>query len=64
MQELQQQLQIEFERKLVPAIDQLANEKQLAVIFNAQQGLVWADPSLDITQELIDLLNSESPDSP
>ena len=60
VQELQQQLQIEFERRLIPAINQLASDKQLSFIFNAQQGLVWADPTLDITDELIDILNNEA----
>ena len=62
--ELQQQLQLEFEQRLLPAIDQLAAQQGLSFIFNAQQGLVWADPSLDVTQELIDLLNNPSPAAP
>ena len=62
VQELQQQLQLDFEGRLIPAIDQLATEKGLAFILNAQQGLVWADPSLDLSQELIDLLNT--PETP
>lgn len=64
VQELQQQLQLEFQRRLLPAIDQLAADKQLSFIFNAAQGLVWADSSFDLTQELIDLLNSEQPPVP
>ena len=47
------QLQREFETKLIPAIDKMAAEKGLSFIFNAAQGLVWADPALDLTQELI-----------
>jgi Skp family chaperone for outer membrane proteins len=57
VQELQQQLQSEFERRLVPAIDQLAAQEGLSFLFSAQQGLVWADPSLDLTQALLDLVN-------
>ena len=64
VQELQQQLQLEFQRRLLPAIDKLAADKQLSFIFNAQQGLVWADSSLDLTQELIDILNSEQEPAP
>ena len=64
VQELQQQLQSEFERRLVPAIDQLATQQGLSFIFSAQQGLVWADPSLDLTQALIDLVNSPAPAAP
>jgi len=62
--ELQQSLQAEFETKLIPAIDKLAAEKGLSFIFNAAQGLVWADPSLDLTQELIDTLNSQVATTP
>ena len=62
VQELQQQLQLDFERRLLPAIDQLATEKGLAFILSAQQGLVWADPSFDLSQELIDMLNA--PETP
>ncbi len=51
---LQQTLQIEFQQKLLPVIDQVANEKQLDFIFSvADSGLVWAVPSLDVTDEII-----------
>ncbi len=51
---LQQTLQIEFQQKLLPVIDQVANEKQLDSIFNVgESGLVWAAPSLDLTDEII-----------
>jgi len=62
--ELQLQLQSDFERRLLPAIDQLATQRGLSFIFSTQQGMVWADPSLDITQELIDLVNSPAPVTP
>ncbi len=64
VQELQQQLQLDFEQRLLPAIDQLATQQGLSFIFSAQQGLVWADPSLDLTQALIDLVNSPTPPAP
>ena len=64
VQELQQQLQLEFEKKLLPAIDAMAAEKGLSFIFNASQGLIWADPSLDLTEELIVLLNTQAAATP
>ncbi len=64
VQELQQKLQIEFQQKLVPVIEQVAAEKELAFIFSTDGGLVWADPSLDVTQELIDRLNAGSTGTP
>ncbi len=62
--ELQQRLQGEFQTKLIPAIDKMAAEKGLSFIFNAAQGLVWADPSLDLTEELIETLNSQVATTP
>ncbi len=51
---LQQTLQIEFQQKLLPVIDQVANEKQLESIFSVgDSGLVWAASSLDLTDEII-----------
>ena len=51
---LQQTLQIEFQQKLLPVIDQVANEKDLDFIFSvADSGLVWASISLDLTDEII-----------
>ena len=64
VQDLQVRLQGEFETKLIPAIDKMAAEKGLSFIFSAAQGLVWADPALDLTQELIDSLNAEAATTP
>jgi Skp family chaperone for outer membrane proteins len=52
--QLTQQLQMEFERRLTPIIDKVAKAKQVHFVFNAQDsGLVWADPSMDLTAEVI-----------
>ena len=64
VQELQQKLQIEFQQKLVPVIEQVAAEKDLSFIFSTDGGLVWAKPNLDVTQELIDRLNAGSAGAP
>ena len=65
VQELQQELQIEFQKKLVPVIEQLAADKGLSFIFSASEGgLIWADPAMDITQELIDKLDQASAGTP
>ena len=51
---LQNQLQEEFQRRLTPVIGLVAVEKNLHLLFSvADSGLVWADPSLDITTEVI-----------
>ena len=56
--DLRQQLQIEFEQKLQPAIDEVATETGLDFLFGVGQGMVWANRSLDLTQVVIDKLNS------
>lgn len=55
---LQQQLQEDFQRKLNPVIDKVAREKQVHMVFSASDsGLVWADPGLDLTTEVITAFN-------
>jgi outer membrane protein len=54
MQELQQQLQLDFQRKLSPVIQQIAVEKGLHMLLSqTDAGLVWAEPGLDLTTEII-----------
>jgi outer membrane protein len=54
MQDLQQQLQLDFQRKLSPIIQQLAVEKGLHILLSqTDAGLVWAEPGLDLTSEII-----------
>ncbi len=60
---LQQELQIEFETLLSPAIDEVATEKGLDFLMAVGPGVIWANRSLDLTQDVIDKLNSE-PSSP
>jgi len=51
---LQTQLQDEFQLRLTPIIQQLATERGLHMLFSVvDSGLVWADPSLDISVEVI-----------
>ena len=54
VQNLQQQLQDDFQRKLTPVLAKVAQEKQLHMIFSVtDSGLVWGDPALDLTDEII-----------
>lgn len=65
VQALRQELETEFQKQFVPAIEQLAAERELQFLFNVGDGsLVWADRSLDLTQDLIDAVNSTSGDTP
>ena len=54
VQALQQELQEEFQRKLIPIIAQVALSMGLHMVFSQlDAGLVWADTGLDITAEII-----------
>ena len=62
VQELQQDLQNEFQRKLLPIVQQVAQEKALQILFSAaDSGIVWADPGLDITNDVIKRFDAASP---
>jgi outer membrane protein len=57
---LTQQLQGEFERRLTPVVDRVAKEKGVHFIFSAQEsGLVWADPTMDLTQDVIKAFDAQ-----
>ena len=59
IQTLTQQLQADFERLLMPIIDKVAKEKQVHFVFDAaQSGLVWADPSMNLTTDVIQALDA------
>ena len=56
--ELQQEVQNDFVKKMSPILDQLAAEKGLHLVFNAgQSGISWAAPGLDLTPEVIKKLD-------
>ena len=60
--ELTQELQNDFNKKLFPILDQLAKEKGLQMLFSAMDaGLVWADPGLDLTTEAVKRLDALKP---
>jgi Skp family chaperone for outer membrane proteins len=57
--ELQQEVQNEFVKKLQPIIDQIAIEKGLHILFNAvESGIAWATPGLDLTADVVKKLDA------
>ena len=59
IQTLTQQLQQQFFAVLTPVIAQVATEKQVHFIFDAaQSGLVWADPSMNLTADVVKALDA------
>jgi outer membrane protein len=61
VQELQNELEAEFIKRVTPVLAQVATEKGLQILFNAQQaGFAWIDPGLDLTSEVIKKLDAVS----
>jgi Skp family chaperone for outer membrane proteins len=59
VQELTNELQNEFIKKVTPILQQVATEKGLYALFNAQEaGFAWVDPGLDLTTEVINKLDA------
>jgi Skp family chaperone for outer membrane proteins len=59
LQKLAQQVEDDFTRKVLPMVDKVAKEKQVHFVFNAgQSGLIWADPGMDLTGDVIAAMNS------
>jgi Skp family chaperone for outer membrane proteins len=57
--ELQQEVQNDFVKKLSPIIEQLATEKGLQMVFNAvESGIAWAMPGLDLTADVVKKLDA------
>ena len=56
---VQQDLQAEFQRKLLPILEQIAKDKGLHFLFSgADAGLIWAEPGLDLTAEAVGRLDA------
>jgi Skp family chaperone for outer membrane proteins len=60
-QQLTQDLQNEFQQKLFPVVDAIAKEKGLHMVFSiADSGILWPDPGLDLTAEVIKRFDAAS----
>jgi Skp family chaperone for outer membrane proteins len=58
--ELQQEVQNDFVKKLQPIIEQVAKEKNLELLFNASEsGIAWFTPGLDLTADVIKRLDAQ-----
>jgi len=54
LNELQQQLQQDFQAKLLPILVDLSKEKGLQVLFSAgDAGVIWIEPGIDLTLEAV-----------
>jgi Skp family chaperone for outer membrane proteins len=57
--ELGQELQSQFEAKLIPLLQEIAVERGLSMLFSAaDSGLIWAEPGLDLTMDAVKKLDA------
>jgi outer membrane protein len=65
MNDLQNELQGEFQQKLLPLVKAIAEEKGLHAVFSIQDsGVAYWDPGLDISDEVIKRLDTAKPATP
>ncbi len=65
VQQLAEQVEGEFNRKLTPIIDRVAKQKGVHFVFNAaQSGLIWAEPGMDLTAEVIQAFDTPAAAAP
>ena len=62
VQELAAQIEGEFQAKLSPVINRVARENQVHFVFDvAQSGLIYAEPGMDLTAEVIRAFDIPAP---
>jgi outer membrane protein len=65
VEDLQNELQLEFQRKLLPVLSEVSAAKNLHMVFSSiDSGVVWADPGLDITTDIIKKLDAAAAAAP
>ena len=65
VEDLQTELQVEFEKRLRPVLSEVAASKSLHMVFSqADSGVVWANPGLDITADVIKRLDAAAGSAP
>ena len=60
---LDRQVQQEFDKRLRPVLNQIAEEEHIGILFEyPQQVIVWVAPAVDITTKVIERLDAASKD--
>ena len=58
-------MQAEFNKRLFPILEQMANERGLHLLFSATDaGLIWAADGLDLTLDAVKKLDGATPAKP
>lgn len=61
LNELQQQLQQEFQQKLLPVLTEISKEKGIQVLFSAgDAGVIWIEPGIDLTLEAVRRMDAKA----
>ena len=62
LNELQEQLQKEFQAKLLPVLETLSKEKGIQALYSAgDAGVIWIEPGIDLTLEAVKRMDSAKP---
>ena len=59
MQDLNNELQADFSKKVGPVIEEIAKEKGLYLVFTADSGFAYVHPGLNITDDVIKRLDAK-----
>ena len=59
MQDLNNELQAEFTKRVAPIIEEIAKEKGLYLVFTADSGFAYVHPGLNISEEVIKRLDGK-----
>ena len=59
LQDLQNELQGEFQKKLIPIIEEVAKEKGLHAVFSMDSGAAYVHPGLNISDEIVKRLDAK-----
>jgi Skp family chaperone for outer membrane proteins len=62
---LQRDLQVEFDKKLRPVLNQVAGEEHIGIIFQYPAPVIsWIVPSMDVTSKVIERLDAAAKEKP
>ena len=60
--ELQTELQNDFQKKILPMLSQVSQERGLQLLLSrSDAGIVWWDPGLDLTSDVVKKLDANAP---
>jgi outer membrane protein len=63
VQQKRQEFERAFSRKLFPAIGEVAKARNLWAVFSTESALMWHQPALDISDEIVGRLDGAAPPS-